>query len=212
MGEHGSIGIAFLPPRSSSRRLILAIGLVTAAGCKGSIEGTVYGTDSPDAVRLSGQAVFLVAASPDVGSALKTVCPANAAGWSEAIRAERERFSVLAAAYADSAKDEFRQRRGSRRWTALIRLMNVYRDSAASMNGQPPPIPDDLVEKLSMNRANTGSDGRYVFEQLPPGPYLVATEMRDEFRWVPVEVKRSAALADVRPQASRTTCDVARGL
>ena len=211
IGEHGSIDVAF-PPRSSSRRLILAIGLVAAAGCKGSIEGTVYGTDSPDAIRLSGQPVFLVAASPDVGSALKTVCPANAAGWTEAIRAERERFSVLATAYADSAKDEFTQRRGSRRWTALIRLMNVYRDSAASMNGQPPPIPGDLIEKLSINRANTGSDGRYVFQQLPPGPYLVATELRDEYRWVPVEVKRSAALADVRPHGSRTTCDVARGL
>ena len=212
MGEHGFIAVAFLPPRSSSRRLFVAIGLVTAAGCKGSIEGTVYGTDSPDAVRLSGQAVFLVAASSDVGSALKTVCPANAAGWGEAIRAERERFGVLAAAYGDSAKDEFTQRRGSRRWTGLVRLMNVYRDSAASMNGQPPPIPGDLVEKLSINRANTGSDGRYVFQQLPPGPYLVATELRDEFRWVPVEVKRSAAVVDVRPQASRTTCDVARGL
>ena len=39
----------------------------------------MFGTDSPQAVRLSGQAVFLLAASPDVGSALKTVCPANAA-------------------------------------------------------------------------------------------------------------------------------------
>jgi hypothetical protein len=87
--------------------------------------------------------------------------------------------------------------------------MNVYRDSAASMNGQPPPIPGDLVEKLSINRANTGSDGRYVFQQLPPGPYLVATELRDEYRWVPVEVKRSAALAD--RQAAGLAHDLRRG-
>src|SRR4249920_2829026 len=112
-----------------SRRLIVAAVLVASASCKGSIEGSVFGTDSPQPVRLSGQAVFLLAASPDVGSALKTVCPANAPGWGDAVRAERERFGALAATYADSAKDEFSLRRGSRRWTSLVRTMNMYRDS-----------------------------------------------------------------------------------
>ena len=80
------------------------------------------------------------------------------------------------------------------------------------MTGQPPAIPADLVEKLSINRANTSSDGRYAFRQIPPGAYLIATELRDEFHWVPVEVKRSTAVADITPRGSRTTCDVARGL
>jgi len=213
MGERWSFG-ATLASRwfGAPRRLIVVAGLVASASCKGSIEGSVFGTDSPQPVRLSGQAVFLLAASPDVGSALKTVCPANAPGWREAVRAERERFGALAATYGDSARDELALRRGSRRWTSLIRTMNMYRDSAASMNGQPPPIPGDLVEKLSMNRANTSSDGHYEFRQLPPGTYLVATELRDEYRWVPVEVRRSTAVADVTPRGSRTTCDVARGL
>jgi len=213
MGERWSLG-ATITSRwfGARRRLIVVAGLVASASCKGSIEGSVFGTDSPQAVRLSGQAVFLLAASPDVGSALKTVCPANTPGWSEAVRAERERFGALAATYSDSAKDELALRRGSRRWTSLIRTMNMYRDSAASMNGQPPPIPGDLVEKLSMNRANTSLDGHYEFRQLPPGTYLIATELRDEYRWVPVEVRRSTTVADVTPRGSRTTCDVARGL
>ena len=120
MGERWSLGAAIAPRFfSARRRLIVAAGLVASASCKGSIEGSVFGTDSPQAVRLSGQAVFLLAASPDVGSALKTVCPANAPGWSEAVRAERERFGALAATYGDSARDELALRRGSRRWTSL---------------------------------------------------------------------------------------------
>ena len=196
----------------SPRRLILTALLSANAGCKGSIEGTVLGTDSPRGIRLSGQTVFLLAASPDLGSALKTACPANAEGWGQAVRAERQRFGALAAAYSDSAKAEFSLRRSSRRWAALIRAMNMYRDSAASVNGQPPPIPVDLVEKLSMNRVNTSPDGHYAFRQLPPGTYLVATELRDEYRWVPVELKRETVVANVTPGGSRTTCDVARGL
>lgn len=212
MGEHASFRSPFLPPRWTSRRLVLAVGLFTAAGCKGSIEGSVYGTDSPQSIRLTGQAVFLLAASSAVGSALRTVCPANAAGWSEAVRAERERFGALAAAYTDSAREEFAQHRGSRRWTGLIRMMNLYRDSAASMTGQPPTIPSDLVEKLSINRVNTTADGRYAFRKLAPGTYLLATDLRDEFRWVPVEVKRTTTLADITPRGSRTTCNVAAKL
>jgi len=193
-------------------RLCFAAALCGMVGCKGSIEGTVYGTDSAQPLRLSGQAVFLLMASADVASALKSVCPANAAGWSERVRAERERFDGLAAAYADSARDEFAQRRGSRRWSGLIRVMNMYRDSAATMDGQPPPIPLDLVEKLSMNRTNTGSDGHYAFNELSPGTYLVATELRDEYRWVPVQIGRAKSATDVTPKGSQTTCVVARGL
>lgn len=207
MGEHSAFGAA-----RRARRLISAAALLMTASCKGSIEGSVFGTDSPQPLRLSGQAVFLLPASADVGSALKTACPSNVAGWSDAVRAERDRFGALATAYSDSARDEFAQRRGSRRWTALVRLVNTYRDSAASMTGQPPPIPNDLVEKLSINRANTSSDGRFAFRELQPGTYLVATELRDEFRWIPVEVKRSKAVADLTPHESKSTCDVARGL
>ena len=63
-----------------------------------------------------------------------------------------------------------------------------------------------------MNRANTGPDGRYVFGPLAPGTYLVATELRDEYRWVPVQVARTKAIADVTPRGSQASCDVARGL
>jgi hypothetical protein len=193
-------------------RLVFAAALCGTVGCKASIEGTVYGTDSAQPVRLSGQAVFLLAASADVASALRSVCPANAAGWNERVRAERQRLDDLAALYSDSARGEFAQRRGSRRWTALVRTMNTYRDSATRMDGQPPPIPDDLVEKLSMNRTNTGSDGHYAFNELAAGTYLVATELRDEYRWVPVQIGRAKSNADVTPKRSQATCDVARGL
>jgi hypothetical protein len=90
--------------------------------------------------------------------------------------------------------------------------MNMYRDSAATMDGQPPPIPRDLVEKLSVNRTNTGADGHYAFTELPAGTYLVATELRDEYRWVPVQIGRATSAADVTPKGSQTTCDVARRL
>jgi len=212
-GERWSAGATIVSRlRNRPRQLIFAGLLSASVGCKGSIEGSVFGTDSPQSIRLSGQTVFLVTASADVGSALKTACPSNAAGWSEAVRAERERFGVLAAAYSDSARDELAVRRASRRWTALVRMMNIYRDSASSMNGQPPAIPVDLVEKLSVNRANTSPEGRYVFRELPPGKYLIATELRDEYRWVPVEVKRATAVVDVTPRGSRATCEVARDL
>ena len=195
-----------------TKSLIIAATLSCVVGCKGSIEGNVYGTDDAAAVRLSGHPVFLVATSTEVAAVLKSVCPANAVDWKERARAEHERFSQIAASYGDSARDEFAQRRGSRRWSALLRAMNVYRDSAASMDGRPPSIPGDLVEKLAMNRANTGPDGHYIFGPLTPGTYLVATELRDEYRWVPVQVARAKAIADVTPRRSQASCDVARGL
>jgi hypothetical protein len=196
--------------RSASLALVAA--LITATGCKGSIEGNVFGTDGADAYRLTSHPVFLLTASNDVASALKAACPGNDAGWSDRARAERARFDQIATTYSDSARDEFALRRGSRRWTALIRTMNVYRDSASSMDGRPPLFPRELVEKLAMNRANTGANGQYVFADLSPGTYLVATELRDEYRWVPVQVARKKAIADVTPRGSKTSCDVARGL
>jgi hypothetical protein len=194
-----------------TRGVALAV-VLCAVGCKGSIEGRVFGTDDAQPLRLSGHLVFLLSTSDEIVSALKSVCPANTADWNERVRSERERLSQSAAAYGDSARDELAQRRASRRWSALVRMMNIYRDSAARMDGRPPSVPSDLVEKLAVNRANTGDDGRYVFGELAPGTYLVATELRDEFRWKPVQVARTKAIADVTPERSQAGCDIARGL
>jgi hypothetical protein len=193
-------------------RGLALVAVLCGVGCKGSIEGRVFGTDDAQPLRLSGHLVFLLSTTDDVATALKSACPANAADWNERVRSERERLGQTAAAYGDSARDELAQRRGSRRWTALVRMMNIYRDSAARMDGRPPSVPSDLVEKLAVNRANTGDDGHFVFSELAPGTYLVATELRDEFRWKPVQVARTKAIADVTPQRSQASCDIARGL
>ena len=156
--------------------------------------------------------MFLLATSSELAAALQSVCPANSPEWAEKVKSERERLEMLGAAYGDSARDELAQRRASRRWSMLVRTMNSYRDSATHMDGRPPAFPIDFVEKLALNRVNTGNDGRYVFGELAPGTYLVATELRDEYRWVPVQVVRAKSIADITPRGSRTSCDVARGL
>jgi hypothetical protein len=147
-----------------------------------------------------------------VTSVLKSICPANAAAWADQSRSERARLEQAAAAYSDSARDELTLHHGGRRWTALVRTMNIYRDSAVKMDGKPPAVPEDLIEKLATNRVSTGNDGRYVFSGLSPGQYLVVTDIRDEFRWLPVQVSRAKRTADITPRASQTSCDVARQL
>jgi hypothetical protein len=188
--------------------------VVTCAvtACSGSIEGTVYGTDDTPPVRVSGHHVFLLSTTTEVASVLKSVCPANEADWAEQSRRERARFEQTAAAYSDSARDEFALRHGGRRWTALIRTMNIYRDSAAKIDGNPPTIPGDLIEKLATNRVSTDDGGRYTFLNLSPGRYLVVTDLHDEFRWIPVHVSRAKRTADITPRASTASCDVARQL
>jgi hypothetical protein len=198
--------------RRSLSSFATAVAACAAAACSGSIEGTVYGTDSATPVRVTGHSVFLLSASNEVTSVLKSVCPASSADWAERSRRERARFDQLAVAYGDSARDEFALRHGGRRWTALVRAMNIYRDSAAKMDGRPPAIPGDLIEKLATNRVSTNDDGRYTFSNLPPGQYLVATDLHDEFRWIPVQVSRAKRTADITPRASQASCDVARQL
>jgi hypothetical protein len=180
--------------------------------CSGSIEGTVYGTDGDTPVRVTGHQVFLLSTTNEVTSVLKSVCPASPADWAEQSRRERARFEQIAAAYSDSARDEFTLRHGGTRWTALVRAMNIYRDSAAKMDGRQPTVPGDLIEKLATNRVSTDDGGRYAFAKLPPGQYLVVTDLHDEFRWLPVQVSRAKRTADITPRASRTSCDVARQL
>jgi hypothetical protein len=172
----------------------------------------VYGTDGTPPVRVTGHAVFLLSAANETASILKSVCPANAADWAERSRSERARFDALAAAYGDSARDEFALRHGGRRWTALMRVMNIFRDSAAKMDGRQPNIPGDLIEKLATKRVSTDDAGRYAFSNLQPGQYLVVTELHDEFRWLPVQVARAKRSADITPRASETSCDVVRRL
>jgi len=172
----------------------------------------VYGTDGVPPVRVAGHQVFLLSASNEVTSALKSVCPASTADWAEQSRNERARFEQLAAAYADSARDELALRRGGRRWSGLVRAMTIYRDSAATMDGRQPTIPGDLIEKLATNRVSTDDGGRYAFSKLAPGQYLVVTDLRNEFRWIPVQVSRAKRTADITPRASQASCDVARQL
>ena len=188
----------------------MAVCALTA--CSGSIEGTVYGTDGDSPVRVTGHEVFLISASNEVTSVLKSVCPVSAADWAEKSRRERARFEQLAAAYSDSARDELTVRRGGRRWTGLVRAMNIYRDSAVRMDGRPPTIPGDLIEKLATNRVSTDGGGRYAFSKLPPGQYLVVTDLQNEYRWIPVQVSRATRTANITPRASQASCDVARQL
>ena len=194
----------------ASLAAMLAAGALTA--CAGSIEGTVYGTDGPPPVRVSGHEVFLLSTSNEVASVLKSICPTSPAEWAEKARAERARFEQLAAAYGDSARDEFTLHHGGRRWTTLVRAMNIYRDSAAKMDGRPPTIPADLIEKLATNRVSTDAAGRYAFSNLAPGQYLVVTDLQSEFRWIPVRVSRAKRTADITPRAAQASCDVARQL
>ena len=194
------------------RGVTIAVALCAATSCSGSIEGTVYGTDGDPRVRVAGHPVYLLSTVAEVASVLKSVCPTSAAEWAERSSAERARFEQLAAAYSDSARDELALHRGSRRWTALVRTMNTYRDSAASMDGRQPTISGELVEKLATNRVSTDDRGRFAFSKLTPGQYLVVTDLQNELRWIPVQVSRAKRTADITPRASQTSCDVARQL
>jgi hypothetical protein len=198
--------------RRSLRSIVAASALCALTACSGSIEGTVFGTDGAAPVRVTGHVVFLISTTTEVTSVLKAVCPASAADWAAQSRSERARFEQTAAAYSDSARDEFTLRHGGRRWTALVRAMNIYRDSAAKIDGRQPTVPGDLIEKLATNRVSTDDGGHYTFSKLPPGQYLVVTDLHDEFRWTAVQVSRARRTADITPRASQTSCDVARQL
>jgi len=198
--------------RGSLFSVAALLGAGVLAACSGSIEGTVYGTDGIPPVRVTRHEVFLLSATDEVTSVLKSVCPASATAWAEQSRSERARFEQLASAYGDSARDEFAVRHGGRRWTALVRAMNIYRDSAAKTDGRQPTIPGDLVEKLATNRVSTDDRGRFAFSKLTPGQYLVVTDLQNELRWIPVQVSRAKRTADITPRASQTSCDVARQL
>ncbi|HEY4216766.1 MAG TPA: hypothetical protein VGM67_06485 [Gemmatimonadaceae bacterium] len=196
-----------------SKYVALAIVAVMAAGCKGSIEGRVLGTDGDPAVPVTGHAVYLLAATSETASALKAVCPAlGAAELTTQANAERQRLTNVSAAYTDSLHDELLGRRDAKRVADLRATMLLYHDSAASVSSEPPPVPSTLIETLALKQVPSGDDGSYAFENVPPGQYLVAVELKDEYRWLPVQVGRRKAVADVRPRVTKSGCEVARAL
>lgn len=170
------------------------------------------GTDDDPPVRLGGHVVFLLPASPDVESALRAVCPAGgAAAWIETANSERPRFAGAAAAYADSSRVERRRTGRGSEWLRLNGLATVYRDSAGRVERHPPTISPELVAELAATRTESGADGHYEFTHVLPGRYLLAVEIRAEFRWMPVQVQRERVTAVISPRASRTGCEVVSG-
>jgi hypothetical protein len=205
---------AMLPKLSKiPKRVMLAILVAAVGGCKGSIEGKVFGTDSEPAVPVSGHPVYLVAASPETAAALKAVCPAmSTAELAAQADAERRRFNSLSVSYGDSLHGELVSRRDRAEVARLRGLMALYHDSATSVVAQLPGVPVSLIETLAMKRVPSDDDGRYVFSDVPPGRYLVTVELRDEYRWLPVQVARSKSAANVSPRGSKEGCEVARAL
>jgi hypothetical protein len=205
----------FVQPKLSSisKRVVLAIVAAMASGCKGSIKGRVLGTDGEPAVPVTGHPVYLVAASTETASALKAVCPAlDAAALTAQANAERQRLTTTSAQYADSLHDELTTRRDAKRIADLRSSMVLYHDSAASVSAEPPPVPGSLVETLAMKQVPSGDDGSYEFMNVPPGRYLLAVELSAEYRWLPVQVGRRTAVADVKPGLTKSGCEVARAL
>jgi hypothetical protein len=180
------------------------------AACKGSVTGAVYAIDSGQPVKVEGHSVFLVSVSDELRSVLRAVCPdGGAAAWQEKLSAERNRLHDVAAAYEDSAGAERTLRGMSRRWRQLQRLTYTYADSAMHTNTDPPTVSGDLIEKLSIKRASTDPNGGYEFTNLPRGQYLIAADIRHEYRWVPVEVSRARTTADVSETGSQSGCAIA---
>jgi hypothetical protein len=180
------------------------------SACKGSVTGAVYAIDSGQPIRVSGHSVFLVSVSDEVRSVLKSVCPdGGVVAWREKLGAEQNRLRRVAANYEDSAADERTLRGMSRRWRQLKRASYVYSDSAMHTTSEPPTIGADLIEKLAMQRASTGDSGGYEFTNLPRGQYLIAADIRHEYRWVPVEVTRFKTTADVSENGSQSGCAIA---
>jgi hypothetical protein len=191
------------------RPLLVAFSLAITA-CKGSVTGAVYAIDSGQPVTVAGHAVFLVSVSDEVRTVLKSVCPdGGVAAWQEKLGAERNRLRGVAAIYEDSAGEERTRRGMTQRWRQLKRLSYTHADSAMHTNADPPTIGADLIEKLSIKRASTGENGAFEFSNLPRGQYLVAADIRHEYRWVPVEVSHSKTTADVSETGSQSGCAIA---
>lgn len=191
-------------------RLFLVAASLAVTGCKGSVAGAVYAIDSGQPVTVAGHAVFLVSVSDEVRTVLKSVCPdGGAAAWQEKLRAERDRLRGIASTYDDSAGEERTYRGMTQRWRQLKRLSYAYADSAMHTNADPPTIGGELIEKLSIQHASTGENGAYEFSNLPQGQYLVAADIRHEYRWVPVEVSHSQTRADVSESGSQSGCAIA---
>ncbi|HTE44372.1 MAG TPA: carboxypeptidase-like regulatory domain-containing protein [Gemmatimonadaceae bacterium] len=189
--------------------VVLAIVAGTSA-CKGSISGAVYAVDGGHSVGVGGQSVYLLSVSDEVRSVLNSACPQDGvAAWQEKLAAERERLRRVAKTYDDSAGDERALRGMSQRWRQFKRLSFSYTDSALRANAEPPTVSGDLIEKLSVKRASTSSNGEYEFESLPPGRYLIVADVRHEYRWVPVAVSRARATVDVRENSSHSGCAIA---
>ncbi len=142
-----------------SKRMVLAILVVAAGGCKGSIKGTVMGTNGEPGVPVTGHPVYLVPATPETAAALRAVCPPI---------------------------------------------------DPAAVPAQRPAVPVTLIETLAMQQAPSGEDGSYAFTNVPPGRYLVAVELADGYRWLPVQVDRRTAVANVRPLGSKDGCEIAQ--
>jgi hypothetical protein len=196
-----------------AKHLMLAILVIAAGGCKGSIEGKVVGTNGEPGVPVTGHPVYLVAASPETAAALKAVCPAmGAATFATQAAAERQRLSDLSAHYGDSLHEELVTRRDARRVTELRNAMTVYHDSAAAVASRPPPVPVTLIETLAMKQMSSEDDGSYAFTNIPPGRYLVAVELTNGYRWLPVQVGRRTAVANVSPLGSKEGCEIAQSL
>lgn len=191
-------------------RTLLVAFISSVSACQGSVAGAVYAIDSGQPIKIVGQSVFLVSVSDEVRTALKSVCPdGGIAGWQAKLGAERDRLGAVAAAYEDSATVERTLTGMSRRWRQLKRLAYANSDSAMHTNMEPPTVTGDLIEKLSIKRASTSENGGYEFTGLPHGQYLVAADIRHEYRWVPVEVSRSRTTADVSESGSQSGCMIA---
>ncbi|MEP6492627.1 MAG: hypothetical protein ABJF01_08120 [bacterium] len=194
------------------KHFLLAL-FALATACRGSIGGAVYAIDGGQPVRVAGHAVFLLSVSDEVRSVLNSACPqGGAAAWLEKVAAERDRLRGVAAVYEDSAGQERGLRGMSQRWRQLKRAAYAYTDSALHASAEPPTVSGELIEKLSIQRASTSSNGDYEFESLPAGEYLIVADVRHDYRWVPVAVSRARATVDVRENSSLTGCTIASQL
>jgi len=167
------------------------IGLAGIAGCKGSIEGAVYGTGSNATQKLADVDVVLVQRSDSFLVSLKQFCE-NEKAAAAARAVERKRLETRATMMRDSAQNVFGLEYQSPRWQRLADAAKAAWDSSSQLSIADTD-PATLAEQVAVQHARTDGEGHYRLTGVRWGHYFVVPLSRESafaaYLWYPTRVR-----------------------
>lgn len=177
--------------RHGSLAWVGLFGLSAIVGCKGSIEGAVYGSGSNATQKLADVDVVLVQQSDSFIVSLKQFCE-NEKAAAAARAVERKRLERRAAMLRDSAQNVFGLEYQSARWQRLSDAAKAAWDSSSQVSIADTD-PATLAEQVAVQRVKTDAEGRYRLSGVRWGHYFVVPLARESafaaYLWYPARVR-----------------------